>query len=114
MLEVKLRKIVLDEVITCEATFLDSGMHVLLYGGHSSHVGSVSTASPTSAVRTLTVPGHKEFVISEKWASILAAASQADVCICCGIHYDQAGAEDISSITRATDDMLDELLESMK
>lgn len=96
--------------IWCEVTFLDDGIQVLLAGGDSAHVGSVTIANPDGMAQTVFLPNHKDQIIGEKWAKALAAKYRRNTAVTCGIHYDNATADEISEIIQTTDKMLLELL----
>ena len=91
------------EEITITATQLDAGLHVLLSGGHQSHIGAVSICCPGEAVRTTVLPGHKDDHISARWAQTLCELSGLTCCVVCGIHYDNASAFQIREILNHTD-----------
>ena len=94
----------------CTATPLDEGLHVLLTGGHKSHIGAISTAGPGEPAHTKGFPGHKDQYISAPWAERLADRRKQRVCVVCGIHYDDATKEQIGEILHVTEEMLEELL----
>lgn len=96
--------------LVCTATPLDEGLHVLLAGGHRSHIGAISTAEPRETADTKVFPGHKDQYISAPWAERLAAQLGERVCVVCGIHYDDATKEQIEEILHVTEEMLEELL----
>ncbi len=105
-----LEKSCLGRPITCRITRLDEGYHVLLTGGHSTHVGAVSTCRPGEEPDTRFFPGHKDQHISGPWAAALAEKTGQPVCVVCGIHYDDATAEDIENILAITDKLLGKLI----
>ncbi len=100
--------------VQARATFLDTGLLVLVTGGCLTHVGAVSTGEPDGAVATQAFPGHKDQFISEPWARALAQRSGQRACVVCGIHYDHATGEEISAIVATCDEMLRELMEQMR
>lgn len=99
--------------ITCTATVLDGGLHVLLTGGCRTHTGAVSLCRPKEAPTTISFPGHKEQIISESWAKFLADALEKEVCVVCGIHYDSATGDEIQEILRKTELMSKALLKAL-
>ena len=58
--------------IAADATALDEGIHVLLYGGEKSHIGAVTIVGPGGQVNTTAFDGHKEDTLSQKWALAIA------------------------------------------
>ena len=48
---------------------LDYGYEVRIFGGQCSHVGSVTVSDEQGILQTITLPGHKENIITEQWAA---------------------------------------------
>jgi len=96
--------------LSCKISLLDDGMHVLLVGGCSTHIGSISVAEPGQEMCSTRYPGHKDHVVGDKWARTLADKRSGRTVVVCGIHYDNLSAEDISEIVALTDRMLEELI----
>lgn len=99
--------------ITCHATRLHEGLHVLLTGGVKSHVGAISTALPGEKPETRYFPGHKDQFVSEPWAEKLAEKLGEPVTVVCGIHYDDATKAEIREILQCTDGMLEKLMKEL-
>jgi hypothetical protein len=106
-----LRRELFDKRITAYVTPLDEGIHVLLVGGDTRHVGAVSLAQNGKLLQTVSYPTHKEQVIAEKWAIALSQKSCADVTVACGIHYDDLSREGIAAVVAQTDRMLADILQ---
>ena len=100
--------------IRCQATKLDSGVHVLLTGGCKSHIGAVSIADPGKAPETHVFPGHKDQFVSEPWAKAITEQTGQRTCVVCGIHYDNAAPAQIDEILQCTGRMLEQLLKEIK
>lgn len=85
---------------------LDEGFQVLITGGCRTHVGAVSIAEPQAhgapAVQTLQRTGHRDAAVSEAWAGALCAALHVPVCVCAGIHYENADRALIAEILAAS------------
>lgn len=96
--------------ITVRLERLDEGVHVLLTGGHRTHIGAVSLAEPEGTVETRVFPGHKDQYVSEPWALALAARTGQRACVVCGIHYDNASPAQIREILACTGALLEEAL----
>lgn len=107
---ITIRRQLFGAELICTATPLDEGIHVLLTGGHKSHIGAISTAQPGESADTKYFPGHKDQFISTPWAERLAARLGQRVCVVCGIHYDDATKTQIAEILHVTEEMLDDLL----
>ena len=88
--------------LTAAVSVLNDGVHVLLTGGCRTHVGAVTLAEPGCPPRTLLRQSHRDDVLSTRWATALADALQAPVCVACGVHYDNATPGQIRTITAAS------------
>ena len=100
---------VLGYPICAEAERLDDGWDVAVYGGVRTHVGAVSL-SDGRGVETLQRPGHRDAVVSERWAARLAEAWRAPVCVRCGIHYHEPARAQLAEIVAACDALLEKLI----
>lgn len=99
--------------ITAQVTILDNGVHVLLTGGERSHVGAVALAQNGELLACPSFSGHKERVVSERWALALSRKTRSCATVACGIHYDNATADQISEILHTCDGLLRETLAAM-
>ncbi|MCL2337991.1 MAG: hypothetical protein FWC60_11300 [Firmicutes bacterium] len=82
-----------------------SGLSGFLFGGTLPHVGGVALVAPAVELHgkklsscdewTLTVPGHKDSYAANAVAKKICLAVNEAVSICCGIHIDDAGGEEI-------------------
>lgn len=96
--------------IYAQMTQTDEGIQVLVAGGDKAHIGAVTAVDESGEKHTLTLPGHKETVIAEKWAGELFAKSQAPVVATAGIHYDDITAEQIKTVLQTMDELLKDML----
>ena len=93
---------------------LRSGIQVTVYGGTLPHIGAVSVVDPRGSITTQQFPTHKDGVVSERWARAISEAGYCPVVIAAGIHYDSLNREQIGGVVKLTDDMLGELLHTLK
>lgn len=100
-----------DLPVCAEVTRLDAGIHVLLTGGSRTHIGAFSMAEPDGTLHTTSLPGHKEAILSEKWAGELCMLTGENVCVAAGIHYDNLTKEQIQRVVEETDRLLEECKE---
>lgn len=84
---------------------LDEGLNVTLFGGCQSHIGCVTVAEPDGTVRSIAPPGHKEQVVCEKWAPLLAGASGRRCAMTCGVHYDDLTPAELPQVLVAIDEL---------
>ncbi|MGM9618222.1 MAG: hypothetical protein ACI3W8_00060 [Oscillospiraceae bacterium] len=109
----KLEKSVLDYPIRAEVTQLDDGWDMGVFGGCKTHVGAVTLAEPGGGADTLERPGHRDSVISDRWARELAERLRAPVCVRCGIHYESATKEQLAAVTAACEELLQSVKEKL-
>lgn len=111
MREVEVAGRIFDADITARASvFEGGGLHVSVWGGTSPHIGAVSIVSPDGQWETKQFPGHRDGVVSEKWAAALKCAGFVPVIVEAGIHYDSLSPQDIDTVVALTDALLEELL----
>jgi len=106
----ELQKPFMEKTIYCEAIKLDEGISVTLAGGDKAHIGAVSMVGLDGEMSSYTFPGHKETIISEKWAKEIYAKITETVLVSVGIHYDNISKADINKVLSFTDELLIELL----
>ena len=100
--------------VTAHVIYLSSGLQVTVYGGTLPHIGAVSVVDPQGNVTTQQFPTHKDGVVSERWAEAVSEAGYCPAVIAVGIHYDGLNREQIGDVVKLTDDMLDDLLQTLK
>ena len=111
---IELSKDVLGYPITVTAFPAGSDWNILITGGCSPHVGSISLAefqNDSVALRTLVRDAHKDQIIGDRFAQALALQLRCTVCVSCGIHYDNPSPEDLNQIVFASNSLLCELCE---
>ncbi len=80
-------------------------------GGDTPHIGAVALAVPYTekhrtdktyaSVSTLTVTGHRDDGLAREAAHALAVKSGSTVTVSCGIHLDDATADEIEAVLEA-------------
>lgn len=97
-------------------TVLDTGcgMQVLIEGGDKGHIGAVSAASPDIPVQTVVFPGHREDVISSRWAETLCREFGVPAVVSAGVHYDNITKEQILKLLDVMDRELEDCLHALK
>ena len=114
MAQFTLTRELMDAPVTAHAICLPGGLQVTVYGGTLPHIGAVSVADPQGNVTTQQFPTHKDGVVSERWAKAISEAGYRPAVIAAGIHYDSLNREQIGDVIKLTDDMLGELLQTLK
>ena len=85
---------------------------IAIYGGDEHHIGGAAVAYPTPShyrdattvsVSTMTLPGHKDYVVANTAAEKICKALETPTIVTVGIHYDNATKDDINEILFAVD-----------
>lgn len=107
----EIKRTLYGKEIVARITCLDQGLVILLAGGDKSHVGAVTVAGETGTLNTIQLPGHKEAVLSERWAGAVFEKFQVPVVVEAGIHYDEASKEQIFKVVETAEEMLGVILD---
>lgn len=110
-------------VLTCMK--LGEDYLIILYGGTSPHIGAITLScagadaaekgkTPSYKTSTLSVDGHKEYVLFNKIAPALSYNLNHNVAITGGIHVDNASRELLIDIQNEVNSMCDELVSMLK
>ena len=90
-----------------------------VYGGDEHHIGGVSVAYPTkshyrdattTSVSTITLPGHKDYIVSNSAAERICRTLKKPVVVTVGIHYDAATSDEIEEIVQVVDELVGEVI----
>lgn len=114
---IEINKQVLDHPISVTAVPAGNDWNVIILGGCTPHVGSVSLAeceNETVTLRTFLRNSHKDQIVGDQFAQTLAEQFHCTVCVSCGIHYDGPNKEDLNQIVACTDDLLKQLCQEMQ
>ncbi len=114
---VELSKVILGHSITVTAIPAGADWNILIWGGCSPHVGSVSLAEyKNNAVelRTLLRDTHKDQIVGDHFARTLAHQLHCTVCVSCGIHFDNPTSDDLDRIVSVSEALLSELCEQIQ
>ncbi len=112
--EFTVTRTLMDENLTAKILMFSTGIAVSLYGGSLPHIGAVSIVNPDGGLNTTQFPGHRDAVITEKWAEAIADEEIRPVTVAAGIHYDNLTPEEIAAVVSVTDEMLKEVLQKIK
>jgi hypothetical protein len=105
--------------IYLDAKEIGKDILVAIYGGDEYHIGGVAAAYPTEShyrdavtisVNTLTLPGHKDYVVANTVAEKISKALEVPTVVTVGIHYDKATSEEIKEIVSVVDALVDEFV----
>lgn len=80
-------------VLTSQA--IGDDLLLVIKGGEKEHIGSVSLKEKKESVQTISKENHKDYVISERMASIIYDKMKKDILVICGIHIDDATDKEI-------------------
>lgn len=106
--------------IYAQVILLGTDLAVMLGGGTAPHIGAVAVAQAceswvpgkirTATASVLCVPGHKEDEFARNAANALATALNTTVTVSVGIHVDNANAQDIQTLSKNFDDLIEEVI----
>ena len=105
--------------IYLEAKELGKDLLIAIYGGDEHHIGGVATAFPTLShyrdattisVNTLTLPGHKDYIVANDAAEKISHALEVPTVVTVGIHYDNATKKEIEEIVSVVSALVDETI----
>lgn len=109
-----------DHNITCICIKIGNDLNVSIFGGDKSHIGAVALAIPTpvlnnpdkisSTVSLLTVPGHKEDLLTQNTAKLICQHKKTTVVVSCGIHIKNINIEEIKKINSLVLEITNELI----
>lgn len=119
MIRLQLERKVGKHRIVLRADLIGNDLLVVVYGGDEHHIGGVSVAyltrshyrdASTVSVNTLTLPGHKDYVVANSAAEKLCKQLNRSAVVCVGIHMENATPREIDGAVSAVDSMTDELI----
>jgi alpha-beta hydrolase superfamily lysophospholipase len=105
--------------IYLETKEIGNDLLVTIYGGDAHHIGGVAIAYPTEShyrdaitvsVSTLTLPGHKDYVVANTAAEKICKALEVPIVVTVGIHYDNASSKDIEEIISVVNTLVNEII----
>jgi hypothetical protein len=105
--------------IYLEGKEIGNDLLIAIHGGDEHHIGGVAIAYPTQShyrdattvsVSTLTLPGHKDYVVANTTAEKICKALEIPVVVTVGIHYDNASSKEIKGIISAVNALVDDVI----
>jgi hypothetical protein len=95
---------------------------VILWGG-AAHIGAIGMAAPRPSLRdpgaisatssVFTFSGHKEDDLAKSMSESLSARLNKKTVVVAGIHWDNAGSDDIAAIMAACDALKERIIEML-
>ncbi len=92
---------------------------IAIYGGDAHHIGGAAIAYPapshyrdatTVSVSTMTLPGHKDYVVANTAAEKICKALNTPTIVTVGIHYDNATKNEIDEIISVVDALVQDII----
>jgi alpha-beta hydrolase superfamily lysophospholipase len=105
--------------IYLDAKEIGNDLLIAIHGGDEHHIGGVAIAYPTKShyrdattisVSTLTLPGHKDYVVANTAAEKICKALEVPTVVTVGIHYDNASSKDIEEIISVVNALVNETI----
>jgi hypothetical protein len=106
-------------IIYLDAKEIGKDLLIAIYGGDEHHIGGVAAAYPTQShyrdattvsVSTLTLPGHKDYVVANTAAEKISNVLEVPVIVTVGIHYDNATGKEIEEIISVVNVLVDKII----
>jgi hypothetical protein len=97
---------------------VDKDMFFVLSGGRE-HIGAVAMGiydkeSCRASSSVISVPGHREDEIALRGARKVSAVTQSTTVFMVGIHVDTITVDEIQTIVKASEKMIDELIDIIR
>lgn len=105
--------------IYLDAKEIGKDLLIAIYGGDEHHIGGVAAAYPTEShyrdattvsVSTLTLPGHKDYVVANTAAEKICKALEVPTIVTVGIHYENATGKEIEEIITVVNVLVDKII----
>lgn len=105
--------------IYLDAKKIGNDLLIAIYGGDEHHIGGVATAYPTAShyrdattvsVSTLTLPGHKDYVVANTASEKICKALGVPTIVTVGVHYENASSKEIEEIISIVNALVDEII----
>ncbi|WP_106767719.1 hypothetical protein [Paenibacillus faecalis] len=103
------------DALSIEEIEIGRDITIVIKGGDA-HIGAVSTAYVANKnpvvieVETTSVPGHKEYLLSENFARRSAMKLLRTVTVIVGIHFDNLNKNEIDVIVQTVESMFENYL----
>ncbi|MHA1935093.1 MAG: prenylated flavin chaperone LpdD [Candidatus Thorarchaeota archaeon] len=108
-----------SHTIVLQAEEIGKDLIVTIYGGDEHHIGGLALAYPTQShyrdavtisVNTLTLPGHKDYIVASSAAESICKALQIPTVVTVGIHVDNASWDVIEAIMKVSSALVDDFI----
>ena len=102
--------VLLDRIVQVSVCRTECGIQVLIAGGDRSHIGAVSIVDEKSNLISHVFEGHKDHVISDRWAVKLYERFLVPVVVSAGIHYAKITPDGIKTVIEEIEKLLEEVM----
>lgn len=98
------------------AEVVRAGEDLVIYmgGGERPHIGSISLSSAEGAPISASLPGHKDYVVSNRAAERVSRETGRACVVVAGLHVDGAERPDIDLLLANAERCLDTLIRLLK
>lgn len=102
-----------------EVREIGNDLLVAIFGGDEHHIGGVAVSYPTPShyrsattvsLNSITLPGHKDYIVANSTALSLGKALNRPVVVTVGIHYDNATKTEIDEIVQVVESLTNEMI----
>ena len=86
---------------------------MILKGGRE-HIGATALANTGYKTQVIGFPDHKELMVSEELATVLAENLHCHIAFSSGIHYDDITKDEIQEVLCLARELVDQFISDMK
>ncbi|NHI83466.1 MAG: hypothetical protein EAX81_04115 [Candidatus Thorarchaeota archaeon] len=106
-------------MIFFEVREIGNDLLVAVSGGDECHIGGVAVSYPTPShyrsattvsLNSITLPGHKDYIIANSTAVTLTKALNRPVVVTVGIHYDNVTKVEIDEIIKVVESLTNDAI----
>lgn len=110
--------------VRLQGIWVGNDLVTIVSGGDKAHIGATAVAQPrpslqnpekiSASTSVICVLGHKEDMLAHHLAQTLASHLNCVVSVSCGIHMDDADAQQIKNIQSLVTELLDQFILKLK
>ena len=100
--------------ISLKCLFAGEDLSVLIVGGDTPHIGSVTIYSKYEGVKSIILKNHKDYIISEKFIEDIKDIVNGNIVVSCGIHVDNITREQLNIVNKISEEIFREFKEKFE
>lgn len=100
--------------IAIKGEFIGQDLLVIVQGGDTPHIGSLSGINKKEDLKTLSFHEHKEYILTEMICNKYKNKINGNLVVCGGIHLDNITKDEIKLVVDMVDKLTEELMKKLK